>query len=1383
MIKHLKRFVAITISLVMAFQFSTNDLYTYAQTEDVVEPTQTEVSTESDSTATEQPVEPSETVEGAADTTTPPETGTDTTEPAPDTGTTPETQPAEPQQEVAGTLKVEFVDANNATVKESVEQALTSKYVGDTIRLEDLSIETNIEGYTLTEVKDKNDNTQVYTTETKDFVLTGNVTELQFVYTQNVQTDQPEESEDSNAQQGGQEDSDSTQEQEEADEEDSDSQADKEDESKEETKDEELAYPEQILSVTASDGAIITIIAKEGALPEGAEVVAEPVESDSIAQIVEDALSQEGKELQSYKAYNITILLDGEEIQPELSIQVGITGSGISGTDKSLFHIADGSSTAEKVSAIDTGNTQTFSAEGFSIYIIAGNNESGNGSSEDMYEMNIDDKITLEEKKLVFGGDWSIDDESVVKIIEESPGSFRKNPTATIQATGSGRAVVTYKEKKLFGESKESKFYIEVLDNDGEYTVRFNSNGGSGDVPESITVFETGKTVVLPNPENMSKEGYKFVGWSESKDGGKITSGGNAGYQTVYSAGGNYTITKDTILYAIWAQTDGDLNDRLWIAIRDDGIVPSEPANQDTGSYTFIGRFNGSDRSETNILTYVSPAQTAVGYENVIQLLTPQFYAYVQQNAKINWDTQYIEWYVIKYETMSGTRGWHIDGVIREKEDYYVDYSPNATGYTGLWPNGMEYEINSRVLVEKAGRLENGIWKPLQLAGYDFVGWNTKPDGSGESFKPGDSFELTREFVDANHVEEKDNTVTLYAQWKAKDKITINYKVNDEKMGSVDPVQESLAPATGKAQGSTATAKDGYAFVNWTDEEGKVVSWDAKYVPAKVGGVNVAATYTANFAEDKNDDDIPDPYQMTITYKVVNGQWNDETSADKTETVTLMTDGHYDENGTANLANVPGVGEKPAAGYEAGSWDNEPSTETVINKDSETIFTYTYAEKGDVTIDYKVNDEKMGSVDPVQESLAPATGKAQGSTATAKDGYAFVNWTDEEGKVVSWDAKYVPAKVGGVNVAATYTANFEKDVYTLTINYLDDAGNSIENSYINNIRYMDPYSVNSPSVSNFALIDISQSVITGNMPSNDVVVNVYYSADTHSTDPNNPDTSDGVPDKYQARIEYTVTNGAFDFGYTYVTLFDEDGNWSETGKGTLDATQIPTATANAGYDQNSFAWQGNTPVAGYEITGDTTFNATFNAIPVTPAPTTPGGDDATAPTATPVVARTTDDGTTTDEPEVEEVEDDETPLSDGEVEEVEDNATPKSNDSIWALINLIAAIVTVILGLFLLLSKRHRNDEDEDEDERQARMARGEEKEQEQKRGWICKVLGVVVAIVSVVFFILTEDMSLPMALTDKWTIWMIVIAIIELVLVLVGRRWKDVDDDEEQQA
>lgn len=409
MMKHLKRFVAITISMVMAFQFCTNDFYLYAETEPA-DPGQTEVTSEPES-------EPSDSTGEAAEETPPSDIGTpEPSAPVEEQPAAPvEEQPAPPveeQPEVAGTLKVEFV----GTDKETVEQALTSKYVGDTIRLDELGIDTNVEGYTLTEVKDKNDNTKVYTTETKDFVLTGNVTELQFVYTQNVQTDQPEDSQEPSTPQGGQEDQNSEEDQEDTDDEDSDSQTNEgEDESADSSKDDELAYPEQILSATASDGAIITIIAKEGALPEGAEVIAEPVESDSIAQIVEDALSQEGKELQAYKAYNITILLDGEEIQPEVPIQVGITGSGISGTEKSLFHIADGSSTAEKVSAIDTGNTQTFSAEGFSIYVVVDGSESqaeGRSITADKTSIKVGESLELrtDNNFIYYDHTWTISD-------------------------------------------------------------------------------------------------------------------------------------------------------------------------------------------------------------------------------------------------------------------------------------------------------------------------------------------------------------------------------------------------------------------------------------------------------------------------------------------------------------------------------------------------------------------------------------------------------------------------------------------------------------------------------------------------------------------------------------------------------------------------------------------------------------------------------------------------------------------------------------------------------------------------------------------------------------------------------------------------------------
>lgn len=44
--------------------------------------------------------------------------------------------------------------------------------------------------------------------------------------------------------------------------------------------------------------------------------------------------------------------------------------------------------------------------------------------------------------------------------------------------------------------------------------------------------------------------------------------------------------------------------------------------------------------------------------------------------------------------------------------------------------------------------------------GYTFVGWNTKPDGTGTTFKQG-------EVVDASVLKSLgEDTITLYAMWK-----------------------------------------------------------------------------------------------------------------------------------------------------------------------------------------------------------------------------------------------------------------------------------------------------------------------------------------------------------------------------------------------------------------------------------------------------------------------------------------------------------------------------------------------------------------------------------------------------------------------------------------
>ena len=101
----------------------------------------------------------------------------------------------------------------------------------------------------------------------------------------------------------------------------------------------------------------------------------------------------------------------------------------------------------------------------------------------------------------------------------------------------------------------------------------------------------------------------------------------------------------------------------------------------------------------------------------------------------------------------------------------------------------------------------------------------------------------------------------------------------------------------------------------------------------------------------------------------------------------------------------------------------EPVLPTTITKENKVI-KIIYSEN-EITINYTADTN--GSVTNASETIHAVSGKPQGSTATASNGYHFVNWTNEADEVVSTDAAYVPAKVGGLHVAATYTAHFEAD--------------------------------------------------------------------------------------------------------------------------------------------------------------------------------------------------------------------------------------------------------------------------------------------------------------------------------------------------------------------
>ena len=257
----------------------------------------------------------------------------------------------------------------------------------------------------------------------------------------------------------------------------------------------------------------------------------------------------------------------------------------------------------------------------------------------------------------------------------------------------------------------------------------------------------------------------------------------------------------------------------------------------------------------------------------------------------------------------------------------------------------------------------------------------------------------------------------------------------------------------------------------------------------------------------------------------------------------------------------------------------------------------------------------------------------------------------------------------------------------------------------------------------------------------------------------------------------TLTSATVSKVYDGSALTDSTINVSGDGfvEGEGASYEVTGTQTEVGNSANAFEYKLNekTLASNYNITKVVgTLTITAAPAPVTPAtpstpsttPRTPSAPQATTP--------------------VETVEKETTPKAEPKEEKVEEEYTPKASPQYyWGLINLICAILTVLFGLLLLISKRHKDeDDDEEDDETKQQTNNDEEKEQEKKRGLFTRVLAVLIAIVSVVFFLVTEDLSLPWTWTDQWTIWMVVIGLVQIVVFFVGRKWKNVDNDDDDE-
>jgi flagellar basal body-associated protein FliL len=128
----------------------------------------------------------------------------------------------------------------------------------------------------------------------------------------------------------------------------------------------------------------------------------------------------------------------------------------------------------------------------------------------------------------------------------------------------------------------------------------------------------------------------------------------------------------------------------------------------------------------------------------------------------------------------------------------------------------------------------------------------------------------------------------------------------------------------------------------------------------------------------------------------------------------------------------------------------------------------------------------------------------------------------------------------------------------------------------------------------------------------------------------------------------------------------------------------------------------------------------------------------------------------------------------------------------WALLNLILTILTAmgaaVLWTLYFVNKRQEDEEAKEEAQGVANTTAtneavdpsvanetagdtGDQQEQKVKRHGILRILSIVPAVTAIIAFILTEDMRLRMRLIDRWTILMVLIALVQVAIMILAKK------------
>jgi len=270
----------------------------------------------------------------------------------------------------------------------------------------------------------------------------------------------------------------------------------------------------------------------------------------------------------------------------------------------------------------------------------------------------------------------------------------------------------TSKEKKITSIPKYSStdkvLYAKWTEN--KYNLSYNANGSSFTAPmPSISLKYTDNTRTPVFTSLKERKGYIFLGWNTKKDG----SGKNYGENVTISRLSSKNGAKVT-LYANWKAIEYG----IYCDYRGGNMFNSK-------GYPLNPRYHTVEKS--------------------IKLKNPTKKGYIFEG-----------WY--KTKDCTGKKSTVIPKSASE-ENFYASWSPikysiqfNANGGTGKVSSIKGCEYDQSYIIK-----ENLFTKKIRSKTYSFKEWNTKPDGTGKSYMPGD--------VVSNLTSKNKGKIVLYAIW------------------------------------------------------------------------------------------------------------------------------------------------------------------------------------------------------------------------------------------------------------------------------------------------------------------------------------------------------------------------------------------------------------------------------------------------------------------------------------------------------------------------------------------------------------------------------------------------------------------------------------------